>query len=390
MIKNDVIVNWSKDLEECPFPAREGQTASIIGDTLYLFGGVASSSDQKGIVESDDLYVYDIIKHIWSKKVKQGDEVWPSPRSGACMTSHGEKLYVFGGLSQAHGWFDDFYCFDTISQTWKRITTRGHPSARDKATICCQADNLFLFGGFCPKFDDVNDEVINTDDEDGDFKDVVDHLKQSQEAMTFTWSNELFCYDVIKDEWESVKCFSESKPTPRAAHAMTSLVDDVGDVKLYVIGGRDCQDRQNDLWQFDVKSSKWQIVYCHGYHPPAFSFHQMVAIDNKRLVVFGGRGIDDQHFGDVHCLLLDSCQWIQPSISESSSPPPPMGLHSMCVTDHDVILFGGSSNLNHSTGTCSTFYNSAYRASKKELLQGGVVKIDQAEQTTEADVTSSS
>merc|ERR1719322_1917693 len=271
------------------------------------------------------------------KKVKQGDEVWPSPRSGACMTSHGEKLYVFGGLSQAHGWFDDFYCFDTISQTWKRITTRGHPSAREKATICCQAENLFLFGGFCPKFDDVNDEVINTDDEDGDFKDVVDHLKQSQEAMTFTWSNELFCYDVIKDEWESVKCFSESKPTPRAAHAMTSLVDDVGDVKLYVIGGRDCQDRQNDLWQFDVKSSKWQLVYCHGYHPPAFSFHQMVAIDNKRLVVFGG-----------------------------------------------------SSNLNHSTGTCSTFYNSAYRASKKELLQGGVVKIDQAEQTTEADVTSSS
>lgn len=40
----------------------------------------------------------------------------PAPRSAATMAAVGSSLYLFGGLSQNSGWFDDVHRFDTSKE----------------------------------------------------------------------------------------------------------------------------------------------------------------------------------------------------------------------------------------------------------------------------------
>lgn len=371
-IANDIKLEWTRDKTDCPYESREGQVAAVVGNKVYLFGGVCfrENSDQ----ESNTLYVYDVSRHEWSRIDPSKDNaVWPPARSGAAMAAVGEKLYVYGGLSQATGWLDDFYVFDTVSNKWNELDGDRRPSPRDKAAMVTVQDEVFLFGGFCPNIQASGPpetaDIVQEDDGDEDCEDVVEEdVRQGQVAMTMGWSDELWRYCLNKSAWELVTNKGEATPSARAAHAMSATTE-----YLYVMGGRDFEGRQNDLWRFDLSKSAWEIVYCSGLHPDQLSFHQMVAISDKRLAVYGGRNAKDEHSDRLHVLDIPTCQWLQP-MNTAPVYPPPMGMHCMCIANSVVLVLGGSAGLERSTGTCSKHYNAVHCFQLSMLNKGGAIK----------------
>ena len=73
----------------CP---RSDHAAVVVEGSMYIFGGRNERGQCLG-----DLLAFDIERQFWFKFEDAGSA--PSPRSSLCMSSHGSKVYVFGGES---------------------------------------------------------------------------------------------------------------------------------------------------------------------------------------------------------------------------------------------------------------------------------------------------
>ncbi|CAK8690987.1 unnamed protein product [Clavelina lepadiformis] len=377
------MVKWNKDKEKCPFPPREGQATAVIGSKLYVFGGVVFLKNENGggeDLESNDLLVYDVLTRKWFKEPCYG--TWPSPRSGATMTSVGKSLYLFGGLSQFSGWMNDFYRYDTECKTWKCIDASGAPSPRDKVMCASVGEKIYIHGGFGPaQYLNVDpDDVLPIDDDDGEYEDMdeLHEVRNCQEAANFTWSDELHVFCTSMGKWSHIKPKGPKIPSARAAHSLTAVSSKAGNW-LYVFGGRDIDSRQNDLWRFNIKDCVWDQCQGLGCQPQPRSFHAAVAVKG-RLVVHGGRAVNNQHFDDFNIFDIDTKEWLQPemvvggpAMEESIETPCAMGLHTLCAVDNYLILFGGSSELDPATGTCTKYNNDIFRININDILEGGAI-----------------
>lgn len=380
-IPNSIELKWSKSAKS-PFVPREGQAACSIGDKLYIFGGVVFNHDDGHDTEANDLIVYDTSSHTWTKEIPSKDCEIPSPRSGACLVSVGQSLYLFGGLSQFSGWMNDFYQYDTVAKTWHQLSSNGAPSPRDKVLSCVVDNLIYVFGGFGPVADDSQmDTIVEEDDGDDEYEDI-NELQQTQEAANFTWSNELFCFNTVDKIWNIVKPANGLPPSPRAAHSFSSIVNPEDNEKyLFVFGGRDSVARQNDLWRFTISSQTWEKVNAVGCYPEARSFHSMVSVGH-RLVVHGGRGVANQHFDDINVFDSKTNQWLQPSLQNESEAPPAVGLHNMVIVGDNVVIFGGTSTLDPATGTCTKFFNDVFTLKSDLVLKGDAIAVQEEDTNT--------
>ena len=380
-IENDVKINWVKESVQCPFVPREGQAAAVVGSKMYLFGGVTLLSDdaEESIMETDELIIYDSNLKKWSKENYTGD--CPGQRSGATMVGVKHNLYLFGGLSQLSGWLNDVFVYNTETKVWREVVSSNGPSPRDKIASVAIGDKMYVFGGFGPVPDDEADVDILPDDGDDEYEDLdeLQEVRNCQDAANFTWSNHMYIFDTITEEWSCVTNNGVAvTPTPRAAHTLSLIKNKTGKDYLFMFGGRDAQSRKNDLWKFDVSENVWEECKGLGCPPEPRSFHAAASAEH-RLVVYGGRGTKDQHFNDLHIYDTESNEWLQPGcLAENddiqSILPPAVGLHSLVATKTNLIMFGGSSELDPATGTCIKVFNDIYVIPVDQLLFGGSIK----------------
>jgi len=389
-LENDIVIKWKKDQNQSPFVAREGQTVAVCKSDMYIFGGVVFMKDMHDEIgrdtETNDLLVYNVVTSKWYKE--EPESGWPSQRSGACMASVDDCLFLFGGLNQHSGWMNDMFVFNTSTKKWRELKAPNCPSPRDKSLAISVGSQIYLFGGFGP----VNeDEILPAgnplpDDSEGDsseYEDVADdevQVMRGQNGANFTWSNQLFVFDTVKETWSLIKPCGTDLPSPRAAHCLEYIKDKAGNGWLVVFGGRDCESRQNDMWKYSLEENKWTCCQCYGCPPQPRSFHASAAV-GSRLIIHGGRGVNNQHFDDFNIFDIDTNQWLQPAICDELPSPPSMGLHSMCFINDFIILFGGSSDLDPATGTCTTFYNELYRIRAEDVETGGALQCIEKEES---------
>lgn len=147
-----------------------------MNDDFYVFGGHTSLAEYK-----QDLWKFSIAKNQWSiVEIANPDEA-PVGRRHGSMIGVGNDFYLFGGYNTEQGLLDDFYKFDTISNTWSKIVVNGNtPPARSKATMAYDGEEtIVLFGG-------VTDKEI---------------------------SNELWLYNVVNNTWTLIN--GNHKPPAR-------------------------------------------------------------------------------------------------------------------------------------------------------------------------------
>lgn len=370
-LSNDVKLTWEKASCESPFPGRDGHCACAVDKQLFVFGGITLRENNEHF-ESNELIVFDTESCQWSKAEMSETSTKPPPRSSATMAEVARKLYVFGGLSQEVGWFDDVFMYDIDKKHWAKVSTQGvGPSPRDKLASVVIGTKIYIFGGFGPQ--GAEEDVEEVDEFSEEEEDVQGPSEvQGQEAAQFGWFNDLFVFDTETASWSSPMQMNLGVPTPRAALAMCAI-----DNFLVIFGGRDAVGRQNDLHIFDTASRKWQLDLKVGGRPPEpRSFHTATAV-GSRVVVLGGRGVSDNVLED--CSVFDSAsrQWLQPELL--GSPPGGRGLHTATVVGDRLVVYGGSSQFNRETMQCGVHHNDLYLLPTVDVVTGTAVPAEETD-----------
>ncbi|KAL8553818.1 hypothetical protein ACS0TY_002196 [Phlomoides rotata] len=124
-----------------PPVSRGGQSVSLVGMTLVIFGG----QDAKRSL-LNDLHILDLETLTWDEMDTVG--VSPSPRSDHAAAVHADRyLLIFGGGSHATC-FNDLHVLDLQTMEWSRPTQQGEiPSPRAGHAGVTVGENWFIVGG---------------------------------------------------------------------------------------------------------------------------------------------------------------------------------------------------------------------------------------------------
>lgn len=124
-----------------PPVSRGGQSVSLVGGSLVIFGG----QDAKRTL-LNDLHILDLETMTWDEIDAVG--VSPSPRSDHAAAVHADRyLLIFGGGSHATC-FNDLHVLDLQTMEWSRPTQQGEiPTPRAGHAGVPVGENWFIVGG---------------------------------------------------------------------------------------------------------------------------------------------------------------------------------------------------------------------------------------------------
>ncbi|XP_078489260.1 LOW QUALITY PROTEIN: uncharacterized protein LOC100178086 [Ciona intestinalis] len=105
---------WSQPMVKGKLPsARHGHIMCVIGNQLYIHGGMAGATFHK------DLHSINLTDMMCNKLKPRGEV--PCARAAHAAASHNKLLFIFGGMSQ-HGALDDLSSLNTDTMIWTKIT----------------------------------------------------------------------------------------------------------------------------------------------------------------------------------------------------------------------------------------------------------------------------
>ncbi|KAA0195897.1 hypothetical protein HAZT_HAZT005788 [Hyalella azteca] len=157
--------------------------------------------------------------------------------------------------------------------------------------------------------------------------------------------NELYSYTVKQDRWHDIRC--PGGPPPRCAHQTVAVQQNGGE--LWVFGGEFTSKSQSqfyhykDLWVYSIANKTWRKITAKD-GPSARSGHRMV-LSQKKLFLFGGfhdNGFDYKYFNDVHAFDLENYQWLKLEIS-GKLPDARSACGMAALNDGRLLVYGGYS-----------------------------------------------
>lgn len=148
-------LSWSpvKPVKGDPARWRDFHTATGLGDIMYIFGG---RMDQGGdMFTNNEIYcnkiqLFDTLSHAWHEPVTQG--IQPIGRRSHSAFIYDGYLYIFGGYNGLHDiHFRDVFRFDPVNMRWSIVKVKGQgPCARRRQCCCVIGSRVYLFGGTSP------------------------------------------------------------------------------------------------------------------------------------------------------------------------------------------------------------------------------------------------
>ncbi|XP_017051468.1 host cell factor isoform X2 [Drosophila ficusphila] len=237
-------------LSPCP---RLGHSFTMVGEKIFLFGGLANESDDpKNNIPKylNDLYILDtrgVHSHNgkWIVPKTYGDS--PPPRESHTGISFASKrtgslnLLIYGGMSGCR--LGDLWLLDTDSMTWSKPITLGQtPLPRSLHSSTMIANKMYVFGGWVPLV--INDSKSTTERE-------------------WKCTNTLAVLDLETMTWDNVTLdtIEENVPRARAGHCAVGIQS-----RLYVWSGRDGYRKAwnnqvccKDLWYLEVSKPLYAV-----------------------------------------------------------------------------------------------------------------------------------
>ncbi|XP_061397270.1 host cell factor-like [Musca vetustissima] len=231
------------DMPPCP---RLGHSFTLVGERIFLFGGLANESDDpKNNIPKylNDLYILETraahsYNGKWIVPKTYGDN--PPPReshtgvSFTCKTSGKLYLLIYGGMSGCR--LGDLWLLDIDSMTWSKPQTRGRaPLPRSLHSATMINNKMYVFGGWVPL---VADDSKTTIEREWKCTNTLAVLNLD----TLTWQN------------INMEAAEDNVPRARAGHCAIGIHS-----RLYVWSGRDGYRKAwnnqvccKDLWYLDV------------------------------------------------------------------------------------------------------------------------------------------
>ncbi|XP_076676547.1 host cell factor isoform X3 [Andrena cerasifolii] len=251
------------DSPPCP---RLGHSFTLIGNRVFLFGGLANdSNDPKNNIPRylNDLYTLELLPNgatAWDVPQTHGHA--PPPRESHTGVAYTDRntgkscLVIYGGMSGCR--LGDLWFLDVDSMTWNKPVVHGPtPLPRSLHTATLIGHRMYVFGGWVPL--------------------VVDDVKVATHEKEWKCTSTLACLNLETLTWEqlTVDSLEENVPRARAGHCAVGVHS-----RLYVWSGRDGYRKAwnnqvccKDLWYLEVSK------------PPAPSRVQLVRASTQTLEV---------------------------------------------------------------------------------------------------------
>ena len=259
----------------CP---RLGHSFTIIGNKVYLFGGLANDSeDPKNNIPRylNDLYTLEIKPNSnvmqWDIPSCYGQA--PPPREShsatACFDADGTnpRLIIYGGMSGCR--LADLWILHIDTMTWSKPQLAGPaPLPRSLHSATMIGCRMFVFGGWVPL--------------------VMDDVKVATHEKEWKCTNTLASLNMETMTWESLsmEVFEDAMPRARAGHCAVSIHS-----RLWIWSGRDGYRKAwnnqvccKDLWYLEterpaapgrvqlVRASTHNLEVCWGTVPTAEAY----------------------------------------------------------------------------------------------------------------------
>jgi N-acetylneuraminic acid mutarotase len=295
---------WSRvAVSGAPYSARRAHTATLVGSSVFVFGGC----DARACF--NELYVLDADAFYWWTPHVVGEV--PIPLRAMTCTAVGKKLVIFGG-GDGPAYYNDVYVLDTVNFRWSkpRIVGDKVPAQRRAHTACLYKNGIYVFGG-------------------GD----------GAQALNDIWR--LDVSDMTKMSWKLISGPSsadgrspvtgkESRPKARGYHTANMVGG-----KLIIYGGSDGVECFNDVWVYNVETHLWKAVQI----PITFRrlSHTATIVGSYLFVVGGHDG--DQYCNDVLLLNLVTMTWDRRRVY--GLPPSGRGYHGAVLHDSRLLMIGG-------------------------------------------------
>ncbi|XP_015372908.1 PREDICTED: kelch domain-containing protein 4 [Diuraphis noxia] len=155
--------------------------------------------------------------------------------------------------------------------------------------------------------------------------------------------NDLIFYNISHNTWTLVD--APGAPPSRSSHSAVSVAVDNG--QLWIFGGEFASPSEyqfyhyNDLWVFGLKNRNWTKIMAEG-GPCGRSGHRMV-LSKRHLVLFGGfqdNTHNYQYFNDLYAFSLADYKWKTIKTS-GQAPSPRSGCQMFAMEDGRIIVYGG-------------------------------------------------
>ncbi|CAG0919961.1 unnamed protein product [Notodromas monacha] len=230
---------------ETPSP-RFGHSLTVVGKRMFLFGGLANSSESpvKNVpVYLDDFYTVQVMPVTgigkWTRVRDSGKR--PSAREShsavAYQTRDGKnKLVIYGGMNGVR--LGDVFIFDVETTVWKKPGISGLPPLqRSLHSAVVVGHIMHIFGGWVPL--------------------VIEDPCHGIREKEWRCSNSFAALNLDTLHWESfaMDMHEESLPIARAGHVCVAV-----DSRLYIWSGRDGFKRSwnkqvclQDFWSMDTR-----------------------------------------------------------------------------------------------------------------------------------------
>ncbi|VDK75335.1 unnamed protein product [Litomosoides sigmodontis] len=230
----------------------------------------------------------------------------PPSTSGACAVLCDYNVFIFGGYVRRstpnnilEGHSSAMYVLDLVKERWLLIVTdddNGIPTPRDKMTGWCYKKKCYYFGGYGPRpFDMPNPGLY--------LRDVGEFI--ADETSAFYWNNQLLIFDPDRRKqlnWTLAKV-GGTVPSARAASASTFL-ERFGSVLLF--GGRNRNQRLNDLYLLDLSSLVWTQINVTGMNEPhGRTWCSLNTLFPKQALLYGGYSSEARALSDFWRIEVD-------------------------------------------------------------------------------------
>uniref|UniRef100_A0A182QT50 Fibronectin type-III domain-containing protein n=1 Tax=Anopheles farauti TaxID=69004 RepID=A0A182QT50_9DIPT len=257
-----------KPPESGPPPCRRlGHSFTLVGDKIYLFGGLANESDDpKNNIPKylNDLYILEIKNNQlqWEIPTTFGES--PPPRESHTAVSWYDKkqkkywLVIYGGMSGCR--LGDLWLLDTDTMSWTRPRTSGPlPLPRSLHSSTLIGNRMYVFGGWVPL--------------------VLDDVKVEKHEKEWKCTNTLACLNLETMTWEELDLDTdeENMPRARAGHCAVGI-----HTRLYIWSGR---DGYRKAWNNQVRVCCKDLWYLEVERPAAASRVQLVRASTHSLEV---------------------------------------------------------------------------------------------------------
>ncbi len=266
----------------CP---RLGHSFTIVGNKVYLFGGLANDSDDpKNNIPRylNDLYTLELRPSGGGAAISNSMLQWempscygqaPPPRESHTATAFVDKdgsnprLIIYGGMSGSR--LADLWILHIDTMTWNKPQLGGIPPLpRSLHSSTMIGQKMFVFGGWVPL--------------------VMDEVKVATHEKEWKCTNTLACLNMEAMAWEpaSMEVFEDATPRARAGHCAVSIHG-----RLWIWSGRDGYRKAwnnqvccKDLWYLEtdrppapgrvqlVRASTHSLEVCWGSVPTADAY----------------------------------------------------------------------------------------------------------------------